>query len=79
MPFSGGYSETTLETDKYRLWSGLREWEIYQWLVPGAQMATRHYQTKGQPPANVEPFRQWCARNRITPLVPSNDFKEFTK
>jgi hypothetical protein len=76
LPLSGGYSETTLQAEAkdppphYRLWSGSREWEIYQWLVPGAQMASRHYETKGRPPAAFEPAARWFFRNRVTPLVP---------
>jgi hypothetical protein len=81
LPLSGGYSETTLHAEPkdqpahYRLWSGSREWEIYQWLVPGAQMASRHYQTTGKPPADIEPAYRWLVRNRITPLVPVGNFE----
>jgi len=82
LPYSGGYSETTLHAEPkdqpphYRLWSGMREWEIYQWLVPGAQMASRHYETKGKPGPDVELAGRWFFRNRVTPLVPVGNFKE---
>ncbi|MCX5683751.1 MAG: hypothetical protein NT049_08705 [Planctomycetota bacterium] len=81
MPTSGGYSETTLHAEpqdqppRYRLWSGLREWEVYQWLAPGSQMASRQYEVKGKPGPDVEPSGRWFYRNRITPLVFVNDFK----
>jgi hypothetical protein len=81
LPLSGGYSETTLHAEPkdqpahYRLWSGSREWEIYQWLVPGAQLASRHYQTTGKPPADIEPACRWFYRNRVTPLVPVGSFE----
>jgi hypothetical protein len=81
VPFSGGYSETTLHADQtnapphYRLWSGVKEWEIYRWLCPGSEIATRLHDVKGQPPADVESVDRWCARNEIIPLVPANDFR----
>ena len=39
LPYSGGYSETTFHADgpggpEYRLWSGVENWRIYQWLAP---------------------------------------------
>ena len=78
MPYSGGYSETTLDAQatpqKYRLWSGLRNWEIYQWLVPGAQMASRLFETKGKPAAGGESVYHWFYSHHVTPLVPVNDF-----
>ncbi len=78
MPFSGGYSETTLNAGAtppyYRLWSGVREWEIYQWLVPGSQMASRLFETKGKPAANGESVYHWFLSHHVTPLVPVNDF-----
>jgi len=33
-------------------------------------MASRHYETKGRPPAAFEPAARWFFRNRVTPLVP---------
>lgn len=80
VPFSGGYSETTLhaeDVDKpphYRLWSGEREWEIYRWLCPGAEIATRLHGVRGEPPASTEPVDRWCVRRGLIPLVPVNDF-----
>jgi len=78
LPYSGGYSETTLHADTppthYRLWSGQRTWEIYEWLVPGAQMASRLYQIEGKPTDDVEPTDRWFFRHRVTPLVPTNNF-----
>jgi hypothetical protein len=84
-PFSGGYSETTLHADHtnaaphYRLWSGLQEWEIYRWLCPGAEIATRLMEVRGKPPADLESVDRWCARNRIIPLVPVNDFRRASE
>ena len=81
VPFSGGYSETTLDADQtnapahYRLWSGVKEWEVYRWLCPGAEIATRLHDVRGTPPAGMESVDHWCARNRIIPLVPVNDFR----
>lgn len=78
LPFSGGYSETTLDAagnpPHYRLWSGVRTWEIYEWLAPGSQMASRLYETKGKPLADVEAPDHWFLSHRVTPLVPVNDF-----
>ncbi|MCX7049297.1 MAG: hypothetical protein NTX50_27900, partial [Candidatus Sumerlaeota bacterium] len=82
LPFSGGYSETTLHAEPkdqpphYRLWSGVKEWEIYQWLAPGAQMAGRMNETKGKAPSGFELAGRWFFRNRITPLLPVSDFKQ---
>jgi len=81
MPFSGGYSETTLDAEgdpqkaHYGVWSGLERWEIYRWLVPGAQLASRLYQVKGKPPENMEPSERFFFRNHITPLVPDANAK----
>jgi hypothetical protein len=76
-PDSGGYSETTLEaTEKpahYRLWSGAREWEIYEWLSPGSQIAARLFERKGTPGPETEPANRWFLSHRITPLVPIHD------
>ncbi len=79
MPFSGGYSETTLHagpTDnppRYRLWTGLDQWEIYRWLCPGADLAARFYEKTGQPPDGFETPDEFYARQRIIPLVPVNE------
>jgi len=76
MPFSGGYSETTFRAgsegkpSSYALWSGLRNWEIYQWLCPGAQMASRLYQIEGRIASTDEQPDAFFLRNRIMPLVP---------
>lgn len=76
LPLSGGYSETTFraaEGDRpasYALWSGLHNWEIYQWLCPGAQMAARLYQVQGKITDADEQPDAYFFRNRITPLVP---------
>jgi hypothetical protein len=80
LPFSGGYTETTLHAEPkdrppyYRLWCGNREWEIYHWLLPDAQMAGRFLEVKGKPPAGFESTDRFSLRNRVTPLVPVNDF-----
>ncbi len=83
MPFSGGYSETTLHADenpqRYRLWSGERTWEIYEWLTPGSQMSARLYETKGKPAADFESPDHWCLSHRVTPLIPVNDFQRAKK
>jgi len=78
--FSGGCSETTLHAERtdnpphYRVWSGVDTWEIYRWLCPGAELAARFYEKKGQPPAGFEISDQFYARHQIIPLVPVNDF-----
>jgi hypothetical protein len=80
MPFSGGYSETTLEAEtkeqppRYRVWSGLDNWEVYRWLCPGAELAARLYEKKGQPPPGFETADEFYARQGIIPLVPVNEF-----
>jgi hypothetical protein len=80
IPFSGGYSETTLEEEPrdhpahYRVWSGLENWEIYRWLCPGSELAARLYEKKGQPHAGFETPDEFYARCQIIPLVPVNDF-----
>lgn len=80
VPFSGGYSETTLQAEPpdlpphYRVWSGVEEWEIYRWLCPGAELAARFYEKKGSSPAGFETPDEFYARHQIIPLVPVNDF-----
>jgi hypothetical protein len=80
-PYSGGYSETTLDAEKpgrepsYGIWSGLDNWEVYRWLAPGAQLASRLYQVKGKPPETVESPERFFYRNRVTPLVPLSDIR----
>ena len=75
--YSGGYSETTFSADNgkpaYRLWSGLRNWEIYQWLAPGSQLSARLYEVKGKIPDDFERPDRYYFRNRITPLLPLPD------
>ncbi len=81
LPYSGAYSETTFTAAKenrpagYRVWSGLRNWEIYQWLVPGAQLAARLYRVEGEMPSNFEPVDRFYFRNRMTPLLPVSGFR----
>jgi hypothetical protein len=81
LPYSGGYSETTFHAAKpgqepgYRIWSGLDNWEIYRWLVPGAQLAARLYQIEGQIPAGFETADEFFYRNRVTPLLPVSDIQ----
>jgi hypothetical protein len=80
-PYSGGYSETTLAAAKdgrepgYRVWSGVRNWEIYRWLVPGAQLASRLYRIEEDAPTDLEPVDHFFFRHRITPLLPVSDFR----
>jgi hypothetical protein len=77
-PYSGGYSETTLHADqsppRYRLWTGERQWEIYRWLNPGAQLISRQYEVKGWPPKDLESVDHWLMVQKITPLLPVNHF-----
>lgn len=76
MPYSGGYSETTFTADKdgkdghYGLWSNMRYWEIYQWLVPGSQMASRLFQINGTISPTTESPERFFFRNHISPLLP---------
>lgn len=84
LPFSGGYSETTFSATgkngpEYRVWSGMNNWEIYQWLVPGAQLVARLYQIEGDVPPNFEVVDKFYYRNHITPLVPVSDFRRLEK
>lgn len=64
---------------EYRVWSGMNNWEIYQWLVPGSQLVARLYQTEGDIPPNLEAVDRFYYRNRITPLVPVSDFRRLEK
>ena len=81
LPYSGGYSETTFHAAKpgqeagYRIWSGLDNWEIYRWLVPGSQLAARLYQVEGQIPEGFETADEFFYRNRVTPLLPVSDIQ----
>jgi hypothetical protein len=83
MPYSGGYSETTLHADeqppRYRLWADESDWEIYQWLVPGAQMISRLIETKGKLAADIEWPEQWFFERRVTPLLPVANFARAGK
>ena len=82
LPYSGGYSETTFDPaaaakagadPPYRLWSDVGRWEVYRWLVPGAQMGSRLYEVKGKIPRDTPPDAFFRA-HEVTPLVPVNDF-----
>ena len=81
LPYSGGYSETTFHATKpgrepgYRIWSGLDNWEIYRWLVPGAQLAARLYQIEGKIPEGFQTADEYFYRNRVTPLLPVSDIQ----
>jgi hypothetical protein len=83
LPYSGGYSETTFSAggpDRppgYRLWSGVRHWEIYRWLTPGAQMISRLYRVEGRMPEDFEPAERFFFRNQITPLLPVSEFRRI--
>ncbi len=81
LPSSGGYSETTFSLGRkdgkgphYRLWSGVRNWEIYQFLAPGCQMASRLYQGGRDVPEAFEGPDAFFFRNRISPLLPVSGF-----
>lgn len=75
-PYTGGYSESTFQGDDegkgghYILWSGVDRWQIYRWLCPGAQMASRLFQVKGKMPKDGESFEHFCYTNKISPLRP---------
>jgi hypothetical protein len=81
LPYSGGYSETTFHAAKsgqepyYRIWSGQENWEIYRWLVPGAQLASRLYQVEGKIPAGFETVEEFFFKTRVTPLLAVSDFQ----
>lgn len=78
-PYSGGYSETSFRAEAgqppYRIWSGLENWEIYQWLTPGSQLVSRLYNVQGKIPAGTESVDQFFFRNHVTPLLPTGDFR----
>lgn len=83
LPYSGGYSETTFTADAndgkgaYRVWSGVSNWEIYEYLAPGSQLAARLYEVKGKlTPAHEQPA-DFFYRNRITPLLPVSDWSRL--
>jgi hypothetical protein len=81
LPYSGAYSETTFVAARpgrpshYRVWSGLQNWEIYQYLCPDAQLASRLYRVEGKISVDDEPVEQFFFRNAITPLLPVSDFR----
>jgi hypothetical protein len=81
LPYSGGYSGTTLDAEAnpphYFLWSGVSQWEIYRWLVPGAQMASRLYQVKGKASAGFKSPDEFFYENQVTPLLPASDFSRL--
>jgi hypothetical protein len=45
----------------------------FRWLCPGAEIAARFYEKKGQPPAGFETIDEFYARSEIIPHVPVND------
>jgi len=85
MPCSGGYSETTFVEAKegqpaeYRVWSGLRNWEIFRYLCPEAQLSARLYQIQGEIPDDFEPVERFYYRHGMTPLLPVSDFRRLTR
>jgi hypothetical protein len=82
-PYSGGYSETSFVAGKggsephYRVWSGVRNWEIYRYLCPRAQLASRLYQVQGPIPGSVETVDRFLFRQHISPLLPVSDFRRL--
>jgi hypothetical protein len=75
-PYSGGFSETNFLGGKpggkpqYQFGPGPQKWEIYQWLTPGAQVASRVLPTiEGKIPPGFEPVAEFQYRNRLTPLL----------
>ena len=83
MVYSGGYSETTFTADAndgkgaYRVWSGLDNWEIYQYLAPGSQLSARLYEVKGKLTPGHDQPAEFFYRNRITPLLPVSDWSRL--
>lgn len=83
LPYSGGYSETTFTAAKpgrpagYRLWSGVRNWEIYRYLTPQSQMISRLYQVEGEIPKDFEAAESFFFRNHVTPLLPVSGFRRL--
>ncbi len=84
MPYSGGYSETSFVLNPkaggdphYRLWSGLRNWELYRHLAPGSQMASRLYRGDRDVPADHETPAAFFYSRRITPLLPISGFRRL--
>jgi len=80
LPYSGGYSECTLDASdpakaSYRVWSGMENWEIYRWLTPGAQLTSRLYEVKGKPPETLESPDRFFLSHHITTLLPAFDLK----
>ncbi len=79
MPYSGGYSETTFTADKdgkggqYSLWSNLDNWQYYQWLAPGCQMASRLFQVNGTITPECESPEHYFFSNHVSPLLPNMD------
>jgi len=78
MVYSGGYSETSFSKGgksnaqpHYRLWSGVRNWEIYQFLAPGSQMTSRLYQGARNIPESFQAPDDFFFSNRVTPLLPT--------
>ncbi|MCM8757133.1 MAG: hypothetical protein NC823_01470, partial [Candidatus Omnitrophica bacterium] len=78
MPFSGAYTETDFYQAGQAAWvkqtgyyprAGLRNWEIYQWLVPGVQMISRLYGVVGTIPEGFEPVERFFWRHKITPMI----------
>jgi len=82
-PYSGGYSETAFHAarpghqPRYRVWSGLENWEICRWLVPGSQLASRLYQVEGKIPQGFEPVDEFFLRNQVMPLLPVGNFQRL--
>jgi hypothetical protein len=85
LPYSGGYSETSFVAGKegsephYRVWSGVRNWEIYQYLCPQAQLTSRLYRVQGSIPERFEPVDRFFFRHRVTPLLPVSDFRRLSQ
>lgn len=75
VPYSGLYTETDYWGDEqgtpgeYRPRVGLRNWEIYQWLVPGANAVSRLCDRHGVMPKDFEPVAHFLRRNNIIPFM----------
>lgn len=75
MVYSGGYSEATYtELGEFRVWSGVSNWEIYQYLAPGSQIIARLYEVKGNAQRAMRDADAYFYGKRLTPLVPVGSF-----
>ena len=78
LPYSGGYSETTFHPGRawpaYRVWSGVENWQIYQWLVPGCQLAARFTRSRGGFRRTSRRWTTFSTGNGLHRCCPSRTF-----